>query len=224
MQKLHRVRMLGAMCLLCRKWLIFVHLCGWWRLLSRSVFAYHGTVCQRDYLLTSRWQMTSQWLMLSWCTDNLESRMTVPCSWNNERSITPCRLIKRLLRLKTWGKRDYIEAVIETAIILMIEYDCDHTLFKKSHESVKVWIPKAARRLFCSMNALMIRTNNIRKFLESGRPQSLHSGLLIDDNTTEKECNLRPAVLSTAPAIRLTWKEIDLKTYRAMKTEERGAW
>ena len=48
------------------------------------------------------------------------------------------------------------------------------------------------------------------------------SGLLIDDNTTEKECNLRPAVLSTAPAIRLTWKEIDLKTYRAMKTEERG--
>ena len=166
--------------------------------------------------------MTSQWLMLSWCTDNLESRMTVPCSWNNQRSITPCRLIKRLLRLKTWGTRDYIEAVIETAIILMIEYDCDHTLFKKSHESVKVWIPKAAqdpRRLFCSMNALMIRTNNIRKFLESGRPQSLHSGLLIDDNTTEKECNLRPAVLSTAPAIRLTWKEIDLKTYRAMKTE-----
>ena len=151
--------------------------------------------------------------------------MTVPCSWNNQRSITPCRLIKRLLRLKTWGKRDYIEAVIETAIILMIEYDCDHTLFKKSHESVKVWIPKAAqdpRRLFCSMNALMIRTNNIRKFLESGRPQSLHSGLLIDDNTTEKECNLRPAVLSTAPAIRLTWKEIDLKTYRAMKTDERG--
>ena len=35
MQKLHRVRMPGEMRLLCRKWLIFVRLCGWWRLLKQ---------------------------------------------------------------------------------------------------------------------------------------------------------------------------------------------